>query len=51
MSARNRDRSRFNRGRKQKIARRKRANELLEHTKALKSGDAIVRAHPGAVSA
>lgn len=31
MSARNGDKSRFNRGRKQKIARRKRTHELLKH--------------------
>jgi len=48
MSARNGDKSRFNRDRKQKIARRKRTQELLERAaKALKS----VRAQPRSVSA
>jgi len=52
MSARNGDKSRFNRERKQKIARRKRAHELLHHAaKARKSADATVRAQPRSVSA
>ena len=51
MSARNGDKSRFNRERKQKIARRKRTHELLERTKALKSDDATVRVQPRSVSA
>ena len=52
MSARNGDKSRFNRERKQKIARRKRTRELLERTaKANPSADAIVRAQPRSVSA
>ena len=51
MSARNGDKSRFNPECKQKIARRKRTHELLECTKALKSGDATVRAQPRSVSA
>jgi hypothetical protein len=51
MSARNGDKSRFNRERKRKITRRKRAQELLEHTaKAGKSEDAAVRAQPRSVS-
>ena len=45
MSARNGDKSRFNRERKQKIARRKRTHELLERAaKARKSADTTVRA-------
>ena len=48
MSAQNGDKSRFNR---ERIARRKRTHELLECTKALKSGDATVRAQPRSVSA
>jgi len=52
MSARNGDKSRFNRERKQKIARRKRTRELLERTaKAHQSADAMVRAQPRSVSA
>jgi hypothetical protein len=52
MSARNGDKSRFNRERKQKIARRKRTHELLEHSKkARKSADSTVRAQPRPVSA
>jgi hypothetical protein len=51
MSARNGDKSRYHRERKQKIARRKRTHELLERAKALKSGDATVRAQPRSVSA
>jgi hypothetical protein len=51
MSARNGDKSRFNRERKQKIARRKRSYKLLESTKAIKSGDAIARTQPRSVSA
>jgi len=52
MSARNGDRSRFNRSRKQKIARRKRTRELLEREeKAPKPGDTRVRTQPRPVSA
>lgn len=52
MSARNGDKSRFNRERKQKIARRKRTHELLERVaKELKSGETKVRAQPRSVSA
>ena len=38
MSARNGDKSRFHRERKQKIARRKRVQELLSHGRQAKSG-------------
>jgi hypothetical protein len=52
MSARNGDKSRFNRERKQKIARRKRNQELLRRAaKAHTSADATVRAQPRPVSA
>jgi len=52
MSARNGDKSRFNRERKQKIARRKRTRELLKRvTKAHKSPETTVRAQPRSVSA
>ena len=52
MSARNGDKSRFNRERKQKIARRKRAHELLARVaKARKSAETTVRAQPRSVSA
>jgi len=52
MSARNGDKSRFNRERKQKIARRKRTQELLQRTaKAHKPADATSRAQPRSVSA
>jgi hypothetical protein len=52
MSARNGDKSRFNRERKQKIARRKRTHELLERVvKAGKSADAKTRVQPRSVSA
>jgi hypothetical protein len=52
MSAQNGDKSRFNRERKQKIARRKRTHELLQRVaKAHKSADATVRAEPRSVSA
>jgi hypothetical protein len=52
MSARNGDRSRFHRERKQKIARRKRTHELLEHTaKAPKPGDISSHVQPRSVSA
>jgi hypothetical protein len=51
MSARNGDKSRFNRLRKQKIARRKRTQELQEHpAKARKSAEATIRAEPRSVS-
>ena len=52
MSARNGDKSRFNRQRKKKIAQRKRIQELLEHVaKAGKLADTTVRAQPRSVSA
>lgn len=52
MSARNGDKSRFHRKRKQKIARRTRTQELLERAaKAPESGDTTVRAKPRSVSA
>jgi hypothetical protein len=52
MSARNGDKSRFNRERKQRIARRKRTHELLQRAaKARESVDATVRAQPRSVSA
>jgi len=52
MSARNGDKSRFNRERKQKIARRKRTHELLERAaKARKSAVTTGRAEPRSVSA
>jgi hypothetical protein len=52
MSARNGDRSRFNRERKQKIARRKRTQELMERTaKARKPADNSARAQPRSVPA
>jgi len=51
MSARNGDKSRFNRERKQKIARRKRTHELLERAaKARKSADAKTGVQPRSVS-
>jgi hypothetical protein len=51
MSARNGDKSRFNRERKQKIARRQRTHALLHHTaKARKSAEATTRAQPRSVS-
>jgi len=52
MSARNGDKSRFNRERKQKIARRKRIFELLEHAaKAPKPENTSARVHPRPVTA
>jgi hypothetical protein len=52
MSARNGDKSRFHRDRKQKIARRKRAHELLQRAaKASESTDSTVRAQPRSVAA
>lgn len=57
MSALNGDKSRFNRVRKQKIARRKRTHELLERTaktgppKTRKPEDTSARLQPRAVSA
>lgn len=52
MSARNGDKSRFNRDRKQKISRRKRNHELLQRvTKAGKLGVAAAGARPRSVSA
>ena len=43
MSARNGDKSRFHRERKQKIARRQRTRELLKSTAERKSADASAR--------
>lgn len=52
MSARNGDKSRFNRERKQKIARRKRIHEMLARaTKGSKAADTTVRTQPRPVSA
>ncbi len=52
MSARDGDKSRFNRERKQKIARRKRTQELLQRAaKERKPADTTVRAQPRSVSA
>ena len=52
MSARNGDKSRFNRQRKQNIARRKRTHELMEHTaKASKREATSSRVQPRSVSA
>ena len=52
MSARNGDKSRFNRERKQKIARRKRNQKLLGRpTKERNPAAATVRAQPRSVSA
>jgi hypothetical protein len=52
MSARNGDKSRFNRERKQRIARRKRTHELLEHARIRgKSAGVPKGANPKAVSA
>ena len=52
MSARNGDKSRFNRERKQKIARRKRTHELRQRLgKALETADAALRAQPRSVPA
>ena len=52
MSALNGDKSRFNRERKQKIARRKRTHKLLERaTKARKPADTAVRTQSRSVSA
>jgi len=52
MSARNGDKSRFNRERKQKIARRKRIHEMLRRAaKGSTVADTTVRAQPRSVSA
>lgn len=52
MSARNGDKSRFHRERKQKIARRKRTQELWERAaKTHKSADTSARVQPRSVSA
>jgi hypothetical protein len=52
MSARNGDKSRFNRERKQKIARRKRTHELLKRSVTARNlGETTVRAQPRPVSA
>jgi hypothetical protein len=52
MSARNGDKSRYHRERKQKIARRKRTLELLHQAAAQpKSANARAAAKPGKVSA
>ena len=52
MSARNGDKSRFNRKRKQNIARRRRIHEMLGRAvKGSKAADTTVRAQPRSVSA
>ncbi len=52
MSARNGDRSRFNRLRKQKVVRRKRTHELLKHLSAgSKPRDSRTTSGPKAVGA
>jgi len=52
MSARNGDKSRFNRERKQKIARRRRNQELLKRAaEAVKLGKTTARAQPRPVTA
>ena len=52
MSARNGDKSRFHRQRKQNIARRKRTHEMLEQpAKAAKPGQSSSRVQPRSVSA
>ena len=52
MSARNGDKSRFNRERKQKIARRKRTHELLQRVAtARRSAGAAFDARPRSVAA
>jgi hypothetical protein len=52
MSARNGDKSRFHRERKQKIARRKRTHELLDRAaKALNPVETTGRAQPKSVPA
>ena len=52
MSARNGDKSRFHRQRKQNVARRKRTQELLEHAaKARKPEGTSSRVQPHSVSA
>jgi hypothetical protein len=52
VSARNGDKSRFNRERKQKIARRKRSHELLARAaQTRKSAQTTVRAQPRSVPA
>jgi hypothetical protein len=52
MSARNGDKSRFNRQRKQNIARRERTHQRLEHAaKATKPGEISSRVQPRSVSA
>jgi len=52
MSPRNGDKSRFNRKRKQKIARRKRTHELLKRVaKVRMSAETTIRAQPRSVSA
>ena len=52
MSARNGDKSRFNRERKQKIARRQRTRELLKREAAeRKSADPSAHTQPRSVSA
>jgi hypothetical protein len=51
MSARNGDKSRFNRERKQKIARRQRTRELLKRAPEKESADPSARAKPRSVAA
>ena len=51
MSALNGDKSRYNRERKQKLARRKRTQEMMERAaKAVKTGGAPARVQPEKVS-
>jgi len=51
MSARNGDKSRFHRERKQKIARRKRTQELLERAAKARKSETTVHAQPRSVPA
>ena len=51
MSARNGDKSRFHRERKQKIARRKRTQELMERAAKARRAGTSDRVHPRSVSA
>ncbi|HVI79157.1 MAG TPA: hypothetical protein VM715_13535 [Candidatus Acidoferrum sp.] len=51
MSARNGDKSRFHRERKQKIARRKRSQELLTAPKQTNTGKAPARSTPRSLPA
>lgn len=51
MSARNGDKSRFHRERKQKIARRKRTQQLMERATKARASGTPDRVHPRSVSA